>query len=270
LGTPDQVALSTLVLARARRAQGDTAAAVAVLDDLAPLEPKVAWVAEIAAAIHVQLRPLVDAPPNLAHARDPLLRSRARLLPYVYEHAWIAPVAQLLARGDAARALEALDSLESEADWLPWLRIKTLILRALAQHLDGDVASAMKALHSAVDLAEPEGFVRVFAEEGAPLSPLLRAVRGQQRDTTFIDYLLAVIAGAAHAAPVAGIIVPTLSSRELDVLRLLALGRSNAHIAGELIVATSTVKTHVNNIFGKLGVTTRAEAIARAHGLKLV
>jgi ATP/maltotriose-dependent transcriptional regulator MalT len=80
-----------------------------------------------------------------------------------------------------------------------------------------------------------------------------------------------VIGGGAHAAaPVAGVILPTLSPRELDVLRLMALGRSNARIAGELIVATSTVKTHVNNIFGKLGVTTRAEAIARAHESKLV
>jgi len=274
LGTPDQVALSTLVLSRARAAQGDAEAALRTLDDLAPMEPRIPWIADVSAALRAQLQPLASTTFDLSRGQEAHMRSRHRLLPFVYEHMWIAPVAQLLARGGemrARQALVALDTLEPEAAWLPWLRIKTLTLRALACHILGDVSAALDALRGALQLAEPEGFVRVIVDEGASLPPLLRALRGQQRQTPYVDYIVSATAGAGQpAAPVAGTMTPMLSSRELDVLRLVALGRSNAQIARELIVATSTVKTHVNNIFGKLGVTTRAEAIARAHELKLV
>ncbi|HEY1292087.1 MAG TPA: LuxR C-terminal-related transcriptional regulator [Chloroflexota bacterium] len=274
LGTPDQLALSTLVLARCRHAQSDPVAALAALEDLARLESKVPWLAAMASAVRAQLHPLAYVPSALARTPEMHIQSRARLLPYVYEHLWIAPISLLLARGDAGSvqlAMAELDALQPEADWLPWLQIKTFTLRALAHHALGDSAAALTALRAALALAEPEGHIRVLADEGASLSPLLRALRGQLRETAYVDYLLAVIAGAERSAmPVAGTIVAPLSARELDVLRRIAAGRSNAQIARELIVATSTVKTHVNNIFGKLGAANRAEAIARAYELNLV
>jgi LuxR family maltose regulon positive regulatory protein len=179
-GTPDQVALSTLVLGRVREAQGDLAGAQAALDDLAPLEAKIAWLAGIVAAFAAQLRLLLGMQPtratfDSARAPEVQLRSRPRLLVYAYEHTWIAPVQVFLAQGRDSgdpgplrQALAELDALEADALWLPWLRIKTLILRGLAYHALDDVPAAVGALRAAVALAGPEGHVRLAARESLP------------------------------------------------------------------------------------------------------
>jgi LuxR family maltose regulon positive regulatory protein len=265
--------LATLVLARVRQAHGDSVGALAALDDLAALQGNVLWLAPIVAAFRAQLRPSATA--QLASAQDAQMRSRGRLLPYLYEHTWIAPVQLVLARADAPSARHAvaqLDALESRAASLPWLRIKTLTLRALAHQTLGDVPTALRALREAVELADPEGYVRVFADAGPPLVPLLRALHGPpgSSDSGYLGRLVSTSGRGERATSSQTGLVSPLRERELEVLRLIAAGRSNAEIARELIVATSTVKTHVNNIFGKLGVASRTQAIARARELELV
>jgi LuxR family maltose regulon positive regulatory protein len=227
-----------------------------------------------------------------ARAPEVQLRSRPRLLVYAYEHMWIAPVQVLLARGrdsgdpSALRhAFAELDALEADTRWLPWLRIKTLILRALAYHALDDALAALGTLRTAVGLAAPEGYVRVFADEGLALAPLLRAVGEltpqQERDPGYLERLLSAIGtpqparsvgigNPQHARLPATRQVEQLSARELEVLRLVAGGHSNAQIARELIIAISTVKTHLNSAFAKLGVVSRTQAIARARDLNLV
>jgi len=186
---------------------------------------------------------------------------------YDYEHVRIAPAQVWLAAGEHDRALAALDVQARVADafHLGWLRTKVLALRALAYAGSGDPDAALRCLEAALDLAAPEGHVRLFAAEGAPMAGLLTRVR-QRRAGVADAYLDDLIQACAPAHPDAG----PLSGRELDVLRLIAAGCDNPEIGRRLFVAPSTVKTHVNRIFGKLGVVSRTQAVARARELELL
>ena len=163
--------------------------------------------------------------------------------------------------------------------------IEIQALRALALAACGDRASALSALTEVLALARRHGYVRVLADEGAPMRALLAQLSAAQRDQQAaacgIDpgYLAALLracgpAGAvprrirAAAAP-PGLAEP-LTDRELEVLRLLAAGRSNQRIARDLVVALDTVKKHVTHILGKLGAANRTEAAARARQLGLI
>ena len=163
--------------------------------------------------------------------------------------------------------------------------IEIQALRALALAARGDHAGALGALTEALTLARRHGYIRVFADEGAPMRALLTQLAaarpGQQHAARRIDprYLAALLracgpAGAvpprirAAAAP-PGLIEP-LTGRELEVLRLLAAGKSNQRIAHDLVVALDTVKKHVTHVLGKLGAANRTEAVARARDLGLI
>ena len=163
--------------------------------------------------------------------------------------------------------------------------IEIQALRALALAARGDHAGALGALAEAVTLACPQGYVRVFADEGAPMRALLTRLSAAQKDQRAPargidpDYLAGLLracgqAGAAPpsrraAAALPGMAEP-LTDREVEVLRLLAAGRSNQRIAHELVVALDTVKKHVTHVLGKLGATNRTEAVARARQLGLI
>jgi LuxR family maltose regulon positive regulatory protein len=182
-----------------------------------------------------------------------------------------------LLRG-AARELEAAWQL-AERQGLGWLRLRVLILRALLADAQGDRDGALASLAAAVAQAGPEGVVRPFLDEGAPMAALLAALRAVARDRpeptgglspAYVGDLLAACSGQRPAPPgQAGLIEP-LSGRELEVLRLLAAGRSNAGMARELVVEQSTVKTHLIRLYRKLGVHSRTQAVARARALGLL
>ena len=140
-------------------------------------------------------------------------------------------------------------------------------------------ASALGALTEALTLARPHGYVRVFADEGTPMRALLGqlpAVRpGQQHlvHRTGPGYQAALVRACgpadsvppqkrAAAAPPS--LAEPLTDRELEVLRLLAAGRSNQRMAHDLVVTLDTVKKHVIHVLGKLGAANRIEAAARA------
>jgi LuxR family maltose regulon positive regulatory protein len=161
--------------------------------------------------------------------------------------------------------------------------IEIQALRALAL-AGGDHAAALDALDEALALAAPQGYVRVFADAGAPMHALLTqlaAHRGQQPTAHGVTprYLAALLrasrpvpapplpAPAAAAPP--GLAGP-LTDREADVLRLIAAGKSNQRIAYELVVTLDTVKKHVSHVLGKLGATNRTEAVTRARQLGLI
>lgn len=145
--------------------------------------------------------------------------------------------------------------------------IEILILQAIAfsaQHREGD---ALSALQKALGLAEPEGFVRLFLDEGRPMIELLRRAVGQGIHASYAVQLLNTVGDSDDFPRSLG---PPLSERELDILRWIAAGYSNQEVAQELVIAVSTVKKHVNNIYGKLGVGNRTSAVARARELGLL
>lgn len=141
--------------------------------------------------------------------------------------------------------------------------VEFLVLKALAHAVQGEVAQALDALERSLLLAEPGGYVRVFLDEGAPMLALLRLAASHNRQTPYRQGLLeaAEMELSTHPHfPQA----PRLSSREQQILRLLAEGASNQDVAQKLVIAENTVKKHVSNIYARIGVASRTQAVAWA------
>jgi LuxR family maltose regulon positive regulatory protein len=153
--------------------------------------------------------------------------------------------------------------------------LEVMVLQALASQAVGDEAKAIERLSRALFLAEPEGYMRLFVDEGAPMLSLLRQARQRGLVPDYVAALLSAFdTQTAAASPAQSshplVLLEPLTERELEVLRLLAAGLSNAAIAQELVITVGTVKRHANSIYGKLGVQSRSQAIARAHTMHLL
>ncbi|MBN1976515.1 MAG: hypothetical protein JW918_03860 [Anaerolineae bacterium] len=177
----------------------------------------------------------------------------------------------LLAQGrlpDVRRWLARLERFLEDNGLYRWL-IAIRIQQALAAERSGDRSAARGYLAQAVEAAAPEDYVRAFLDEDAQVLALLRDVRHVA--PVFVDHVLNY-ARDVNLAQVAALqpLVEPLSEREMEVLRLIAAGLSNREIAERLFVALGTVKRHVNNIYGKLGVHSRTQAIAEARGLGII
>ena len=171
-----------------------------------------------------------------------------------------------------ARLLEA-----AEAGSRTGSALEIWVLQALAHQARGDIDAALAALERALELAEPEGYVRLFVDEGPPMAHLLRAAAARGIAPAYVRKLLnhfpdSTVASSTRSPaskPQLPLIEP-LSERELEVLHLIAQGLSNREIGERLFLALSTVKGHNRNIFGKLQVQRRTEAVARARALGLL
>ena len=202
------------------------------------------------------------------------------------EHLVLARV--LLAQDRPAKALTLLEQLLAAAasQDRTGSMIEIQALQALALASSGQQASAVGALAGALTLACPQGYVRVFADEGTPMGALLGRLVAAQRDeqTVATGVPLGCLAqilrafggkdtvrgsGRGVATAVPGLVDP-LTARELEVLQLLAAGTTNQAIAGELVVSLDTAKKHVSHVLGKLGAANRTEAVARARQLGLI
>ena len=154
--------------------------------------------------------------------------------------------------------------------------IEILVLQARARQALGADAAARAALARALTLAEPEGYVRIFVDEGAALAALLGRAAAGGATQAYARRLLAAMGQAAEeaapapAAPAARPLPEPLTERELEVLQHLAAGRSNQEIAARLVLALPTVKRHVGHILAKLEATSRGHAVARARELDLI
>jgi ATP/maltotriose-dependent transcriptional regulator MalT len=205
---------------------------------------------------------------------------------YPREPAYLVLARVLLAQNDPGPALTLLQRLLDAAasQGRAGSTIEIGALRALALAAGGDHASALAGLTEALTLASAHGYVRVLADEGAPMRALLAqlpaARPGQQHPARRIDP--GYLATLRHACSQAGAAPPSraaatppglaepLTGRELEVLRLIAAGKPNQRIAHDLVVALDTVKKHVTHILGKLGAANRTEAAARARQLGLI
>jgi len=192
---------------------------------------------------------------------EPLYRTRARIL---------------IAEGRLGEALHLLGRLleMAEAAGAAGRAVQIQVLQALALQALGQVEPALTALGRALSVAEPEGYVRTFVGEGEPIGALLRraAARGVKVDyvRTLLDALEREARASEAFATTHPALVEPLTERELEVLRLLAVGLPSKEIAGTLVIAVGTVKQHLKNIYGKLEVHNRTEAANRARDLGLV
>jgi LuxR family maltose regulon positive regulatory protein len=148
--------------------------------------------------------------------------------------------------------------------------IEILVLLALAYQMQGDIPAALTLLERALMLAELEGYVRMFVDEGTLMAALLEKAAKQGGGPTYVRRLLATFGMVEDKAPIPQALAEPLSERELDVLRLLGTDLSGPEIARELIVSLSTLRTHTQNIYSKLSVNNRRAAVHRAEELDLL
>jgi LuxR family transcriptional regulator, maltose regulon positive regulatory protein len=166
--------------------------------------------------------------------------------------------------------------------------IEILVLLALAHQALGDISAALVPLEHALSLAEPEDYVRIFVDEGLPMSHLLHAAAARDILPAYSNKLLAVFESGqegqgaptdgrsrpfpvpAEDRPFKDTWVEPMSQRELDVLRLFRTELSGPEIAQELVIALSTVRTHTKSIYSKLNVNNRRAAVKRAEELHLI
>ncbi len=194
-----------------------------------------------------------------------------------FEHITLARV--LLAQYKIDRTdrsmLEAIGLLErllqaAEADDRMGSVIEILMLQALAHQMQGDIPAALAPLERALILAEPEGYIRMFVDEGQHMAVLLEKTLKNGIAPNYVRQLLTALGKAEERTPISQGLVEPLSERELEVLRLLGTDLDGPEIARELTVSLNTVRTHIKNIYTKIGVNNRRTAVRRAEELGLL
>ena len=279
-GLPQNPYRERLVLARLREAEGDLDAALELLDEadrvyIGDFSPDVRPVPAVRTRLRVRRHELAHAN-AWASQRQLSARDEPTYL-REYEHVTLARL--LLARSaegsprDLDEAIGLLDRLlvAAEEGQRDGTVIEVLLLQALARQAGGDAVAALGALGRAVVRAEPEGYLRLFADEGPPMAALLRLLAKDGRAPRgYVLRLLAATAARPDRAPSAQPLVEPLSQRELDVLRLLAGDLDGPDIARELSVSLNTLRTHTKRIYTKLGVTSRRAAVQRGQALQLL
>ncbi len=274
-----------VAMARILEAQGDLYGALDLLDEadrlyVSDFYPNVRPIAALKARVWVAQGRLGEA---LGWAREQGLSAEDDLT-YLreFEHITLAKV--LLARYESDReehsVHQAIGLLErllhaAEEGERTGRVIEILVLQALAHEAQGDSPSALMPLERGLTLAEPEGYVRVFVDEGRPMARLVSeaAARGIMPDYT--ARLLAEFKAEEQEAdeshlPPAQLLAEPLSQRELEILQLIAQGLSNREIGERLFLALDTVKGHNRRIFSKLLVQRRTEAVAKARSLNIL
>jgi LuxR family maltose regulon positive regulatory protein len=268
-----------VAMARVREAEGDLGGALDLLNEAERLYvgdffPNVRPVPALRARVRVAQGELGEA---LGWVRERDL-SIADDLSYLREFEHITLARVLLARyaaeraerplQEAARLLQRLLRAAEEGQRTGSV-IEILVLQALACQARDDIPAALASLRRAVTLAEPEGYVRIFADEGTPIASLLRAAAKQGIARNYVRRLLAAVNKTEDSTPVTQGLIEPLSERELEVLRLLGTDLGGPEIARELVVSLNTVRTHTKNIYAKLGVNNRRAAVRRARELDL-
>ncbi len=186
-----------------------------------------------------------------------------------------------MAQDKAEMALAALEPLLAPAEAAgAFLHvIEICALKALALHAMGDTPAALASLERSLTLAEPEGYARMYLNEGPPMAELLRAAAAQLACAEYANKLLAAFRVSEHGREASfsmplpsrtPTLIDPLTPRELDVLYLISDGLSNEDIAEKLAIALNTVKRHTSSIYSKLGVKSRTQAIACARDLGLI
>jgi len=288
-GLPQNPYRWCVAMARVREAEGDLNGALDLLGEaervymgdffpnvrpVAALKTRV-WIAQgkLDEALGWAWQQGLSAEDDLSYLREFEHMTLGRLL-----------LAQYQSDGDEHFIAEAMGLLErlldaAEVGERTGRAIEILVVQALAYQLHGDIPGALIPLERALTLAEPEGYVRMFVDEGPAMAQLLRALAAQGIMPAYTGKLLAACDAqeqersddsALPTVLASQPLIEPLSERELEVLRLLRSELSGPEIARELVVALSTVRTHTKTIYSKLDVNSRRAAVKRAEELGLI
>jgi len=184
-----------------------------------------------------------------------------------------------LAMGEPSSALTDLKPLRHQAEVKAWQdeRLKVLVLQSVALHAKGEKEQAVQLVGDAIALAEPGGFIRIFVDEGPLMAKLLYAALDRGISIDYVRKLLASFSSpeteqtdSARSNVVEQDLIEPLSDRELEVLQLIAEGLTNPEIASRLYLSTHTVKVHARNIYSKLAVRNRTQAVTKGKALGIL
>lgn len=271
-------------LVRLRLASGDTAGAQEMINELgripdqAPIALPVVVLESLQAEVWMRQQKLEALSDWVSRTAPGLEES----VPYVLEEQAIVLVRAYLTLGQLERAQELIQRLlpAVEGGGRAGRSIRLQLLQCLAWAAQGEHEAALGGLEETLAEAESQGYCGIFLDEGKPMERLLSAYV-RQPSAGFRDYakeLLGAFAsrrpdaseGRGRRRPLASSLIEPLSDREVEVLALLASGLSNREISDRLVVSLNTVKSHIKNTYGKLGVSSRTQAIARGRELGLI
>ncbi|MEP7188043.1 MAG: LuxR C-terminal-related transcriptional regulator [Roseiflexaceae bacterium] len=254
----DRFIVCEVFVARLKLAQGDVDGASALLaqaDQFARQKNFVYRIPEVAAAqVLVLLRQgKLAAAEHLAQTHK-LPMSQARVL---------------LAQGDPAAAVALLEPLRLQAEAKGWQdeRLKMMVLQAVAHHVHSEKELAVQLLGEVLALAEPAGFIRIFVDEGLSMKHLFQEAASRRMAPEYTRRVLAAFSHGPAKRAAQPTTLESLSERELEVLQHIAQGRTDREIADRLYLSLYTIKVHARNIYGKLGVHKRMQAVAKAREL---
>ncbi len=267
-----------LLKARLKLTEGDKAAAGEYLERARPLVENASFSDWTSRFERLQLefwvaQDQLRAAVNWAKER---LRSDALETQSEPEGAQLAISRVLIVRGEVPSLQQALSLLRglltaAEAEGREGIIVEGLALQALAHWKRGEQTIAMTSLERALRLAEPEGYLRLFVDLGLPMGRLLQEAKSREVMPGYVDTILAAFGEDWVSRTTTHEVLPEhLTSREQEVLKLIAAGLTNREIAEQLVISPETAKKHVANICAKLGVSNRTEAAARARQLDLL
>ena len=267
-----------LIAGRLKLTQGDIEAAIAYLEQARPLVEDAHFAHWFSRFERLQLEVWLaqDKLRTAVQWSNQMLQDEALTERPESEVAQLAVARVLIIRGDDHSLAQAQAHLEqlrpaAAAEGRTGIHIEALVLQAIANERRGKMAAALTNLEHALRLAEPEGYIRLFADLGLPLGYLLQEAQARNVMPEYIATLLNAFGDNMTSRHTRQQKLPEpLTDREVEILELLAAGLTNPEIAEKLVISAGTVKKHASNIYGKLGVSSRTEAAINAKKLGLL